>query len=200
MRTPVAWASVGLAALLAAGPVPAQDSATLRPAASFAGIADPRERSIALFVEAGKVLLHPRCVNCHPAGEGPRQGDRPRPHEPPVVRGAGGQGAPGMRCATCHGAANFDPGRVPGHPRWHLAPAGMAWEGRSLGEICAQIKDPARNGGRDLAALVLHMADDSLVGWAWAPGAGREPAPGTQRAFGELIRGWAASGAACPAG
>ena len=47
--------------------------------------------------------------------------------------------------------------------------------------------------------LVEHMAEDTLVGWGWAPGVGREPAPGTQKEFGELIRAWAESGAACPA-
>jgi hypothetical protein len=47
----------------------------LRPAASFADIVDAQVRSIALFEEAGKVLQHPRCMNCHPAGERPRQTD-----------------------------------------------------------------------------------------------------------------------------
>ena len=108
-------------------------------------------------------------------------------------------GAPGMRCTTCHGPANFDPARIPGHPEWHVAPIEMAWQGKSLGEICAQIKDPARNGGKDLAALVHHMAEDSLVGWGWHPGAGRTPAPGTQKEFGELIKAWVDAGAACPA-
>jgi hypothetical protein len=88
---------------------------------------------------------------------------------------------------------------IPGHPEWHLAPIEMAWEGKTLGEICAQIKDPARNGGKDLAAIVDHMAEDSLVGWGWAPGAGREPVPGTQESFGALIEAWAATGAECPA-
>jgi hypothetical protein len=171
----------------------------LRPALSFAGIADPRARSIALFEEAGKVLTHPRCVNCHPASDRPLQTDRMRPHEPLVVRGADGHGAPGMACTTCHGGANYDPARVPGHPQWHLAPASMAWEARSLGQICAQIKDPARNGGKDMAALLHHMAEDSLVGWAWSPGTGRTPAPGTQADFGGLLRAWADAGAHCPA-
>src|SRR6266851_3117692 len=70
----------------------------LRPAASFASIADRRSRSIALFEEAGKVLQHPRCVNCHPATDRPRQTDSRRLHLPRVVRGVDGQGAPGMRC------------------------------------------------------------------------------------------------------
>ena len=95
-----------------------------------------------------------------------------QPHLPLVVRGADGHGAPGMTCATCHRAANYDPAGVPGHPDWHLAPLSMGWQGRSVAQICEQIKDRARNGGRDMAALVQHMAEDALVGWAWAPGAG----------------------------
>lgn len=173
-------------------------SAPLKPASAFTGIADPAERSLALFAEAGRVLQHPRCLNCHPAGNRPAQGEHGRPHQPQVVRGEDGMGAIGMRCTTCHGEANFDPGKVPGHPRWHLAPIEMAWVGKSLGEICAQIKDPARNGGKSMDELVHHMAEDSLVGWGWAPGEGRAPAPGTQAEFGALIRAWSETGAVCP--
>ena len=151
----------------------------LRPAASFASIADQRARSVALFAEAGKVLQHPRCVNCHPVGDRPFQTDRMQPHQPLVVRGKDGNGAPGMACNTCHGAANFDPARVPGDPHWHLAPASMAWEGKTLGYICEQLKDPARNGNKSIAEILRHVATDSLVGWGWSPGPGRTPAPGT---------------------
>lgn len=70
----------------------------------------------------------------------------------------------------------------------------MAWQGLSTGEICVQIKDPARNGNRTLAQIEKHLAEDHLVEWAWHPGEGRVPAPGTQRVFGELI----AAGAHCP--
>jgi hypothetical protein len=177
---------------------PAATASELRPAATFAGIADPRARAIALFEEAGKVLQHPRCMNCHPASDRPTQTERMRPHHPLVVRGDNGYGAAGLRCATCHHTSNFDAAHVPGHPEWHLAPATMAWQGRSLGEICAQIKDRARNGNRDMAALVHHLAEDSLVGWAWSPGAGRDPAPGSQPQFGELMKAWEAAGADCP--
>jgi hypothetical protein len=177
----------------------AQDkSRELRPRSAFDTIADGRERSLALITEAGKVLMHPRCVNCHPATERPLQGANMQPHQPLVVRGPDNHGAPGMRCETCHGLANYDPGRVPGHPLWHVAPIEMAWENKSLGEICEQIKDPARNGRKDMARLIHHMAEDSLVGWGWNPGAGREPAPGTQKIFGDLIKAWAETGAACP--
>lgn len=172
---------------------------SLRPAASFNGIADQRERSVALFAEIGKVLQHPRCMNCHPATEHPRQGDARRLHEPMVVRGKDGHGAPGMHCSTCHGKQNYDPARIPGDSHWALAPASMAWEGKSLGQICEQLKDQKRNGNRDLAGLVKHVTTDTLVLWGWHPGPGREPAPGTAAEFGALMQAWADSGAACPA-
>ena len=35
---------------------------------------DHKERSRALFLEASRVLLHPRCANCHPDGDVPAQG------------------------------------------------------------------------------------------------------------------------------
>jgi hypothetical protein len=167
---------------------------------SFDGIADTNTRSAAIFTELGKVLTHPRCMNCHPAGDRPRQGDARRLHEPPVARGPDGHGTETMRCDTCHQKANFDPGRVPGHPQWHLAPREMAWEGKTIAEICAQIKDPTRNGGRKPEDLIAHIGKDTLVGWAWAPGYGREPAPGTQDEAGALVEAWVKSGAACPAG
>src|SRR5262245_63183339 len=96
--------------------------------------ADPIAGSIALFREAGKVLQHPRCLNCHPAGDRPTQTDRMTPHRPMVARGADGHGAPGLPCSACHQEANYEESGVPGHPLWHLAPASMAWAGKSLGE------------------------------------------------------------------
>jgi len=74
----------------------------------------------------------------------------------------------------------------------------MGWEGKTLGEICAQLKDPERNGGRSLDDLVHHIGGDTLVGWAWAPGFGRESAPGTQEQAGTLAEAWVKTGAACP--
>jgi hypothetical protein len=191
----------GLWFIAAAGISAAQPetAGALKPASVFASIADDNERAIALFTEAGKVIQSPRCLNCHPANDRPLQDDDGHPHQPLVVRGIGGTGVTGMHCSTCHGPANFDPGRVPGHPTWHLAPIEMAWVGKSLGEICTQIKDPERNGGKTLDDLVHHMAEDSLVGWGWHPGAGRTPAPGTQAEFGALIKAWVEGGAACPA-
>lgn len=197
-----AAALAGVAALASStAVVPAiegQSVLGLRAPGDFAAILDPPSRSAELFVEAGKVIQHPRCLNCHPVGDRPSQGTG-YPHQPPVERGPDGLGVTAMRCPTCHQAANFDPGRVPGHPKWHLAPASMAWQGLTLAQICAQLKDPARNGGLTLDQIVEHMTQEDLVGWAWKPGAGRTRPPGTQPAFGALIRAWVDSGAACPA-
>jgi hypothetical protein len=165
---------------------------------SFASISDTDARSAAIFTELGKVLTHPRCTNCHPAGDRPRQGDVSRLHQPPVTRGADGHGLPAMRCSICHGKANFEPGRMPGHPEWHLAPLEMAWEGKTVAEICQQIRDPARNGGRKVEDLIHHIGEDTLVGWAWAPGGDRSPAPGTQKQAAALVEAWVKTGAACP--
>jgi len=164
-------------------------SNTLASPESFAGIADTGARSAAMFTELGKVLTNPRCTNCHPAGDRPRQ----------TARGPDGHGTETMRCSICHGNANFDPGRMPGHPEWHLAPREMAWEGKSIAEICAQITDPARNGGRKVEDLIHHIGEDTLVGWAWHPGFDRSPAPGTQKEAGALVAAWVKTGAACPA-
>lgn len=172
----------------------------LRTVASFSSISDEAERSQALFVEIGRVLQHPRCLNCHPSDAHPRQGETLALHEPPVVRGDDNHGGPAMQCATCHPAANVEPAGVPGHPKWHLAPPEMGWIGLSLNALCEQLKDPERNGGMDLAALQHHMEEDTLVGWGWAPGGDREPAPGTQASFGALFRAWVEAGAVCPEG
>lgn len=176
----------------------AQGGAGLSAPAAFDSIADRSARSAALFAEASQALLSPRCVNCHPAGDSPLQGNADRVHEPPIVRTRNGMGIVGMQCDTCHGRENYDPGRVPGAPHWRLAPQQMAWEGLTPAQLCAQLKDPARNGNRTLAKLAEHFREDELVAWGWAPGAGREPAPGSQEELAALVDAWIATGAACP--
>ncbi|MBY6116024.1 Isoquinoline 1-oxidoreductase subunit [Mameliella alba] len=174
----------------------------LTPVSAFDEIADKGERSVALFGEMLKVIESPRCLNCHPVTGGPTQGDDMRPHEPPMVRGDGDFGAPGMYCTTCHTGDNVTfitgKGSIPGHEPWVLAPASMGWVGLTDNQICEQLKDPERNGGRSLDEIREHMAEDGLVGWAWHPGQGRTPAPGSQHEFGELVSAWIETGAACP--
>jgi hypothetical protein len=164
----------------------------------FAGITDPRERSKAIFMEASRVLMHPRCVNCHPNGDVPHQGNNMALHDPPALRGPDNHGVVGMECTGCHQDQNLELARVPGAPHWALAPIEMAWVGKYPHDICEQMKDPKRNGGKTLAQIAQHSAHDELVGWGWKPGADRAPAPGTQAQFGALIAAWVENGAACP--
>ena len=173
-------------------------SGGLRRAGEFAQIADRAARSRALFLEASRVFLHPRCVNCHPNGDTPHQGMDLSVHDPPVVRGPDDKGVVGVQCTSCHQDHNLELARVPGAPQWHLAPRVMAWVGKTPRAICEQMKDPARNGGRTLAQVIEHNAHDPLVAWGWNPGHDREPAPGTQEQLGRLIAAWVESGAECP--
>ena len=62
----------------------------------------------------------------------------------------------------------------------------------------AQLKDEDRNGARTLDDLVKRVGTDPLVVRAWAPGAGRESAPGTHAGSHALVKAWVESGAACP--
>ncbi len=170
----------------------------LRPLEAFNVIQDRAERSRALFLEASRVMLHPRCANCHPDGDAPLQGNDWRVHDPPAVRGPEDRGVVGMECTSCHQDRNIELARLPGAPNWHLAPRSMAWVGRTPRAICEQLKDPTRNGGKTLAQIVEHNAHDELVAWGWAPGKGREPAPGTQQSFGAITAAWVETGAECP--
>ena len=144
------------------------------------------------------MLLHPRCVNCHPAGDSPHQGMEQLLHDPPVTRGPKDGGVAGLECTTCHQDRNQPLTRVPGAPKWQLAPLEMAWFGKSAPAICDQIKDRTRNGGKTLQQIVDHVAHDELVAWGWHPGADRKPAPGTQQQAGALFAAWVETGAECP--
>jgi hypothetical protein len=94
--------------------------------------------SRALFSEAAKVITSARCMNCHPADDHPTQGNDMHRHQPPVSRGVG-------VCQTCHTDRNYTLMErasfqsIPGHPRWDMAPIEMAWQGKSVGEICQQL-------------------------------------------------------------
>src|SRR5215470_14925216 len=105
-RGRIALSLVSLA-LLTAADTKAQDATELRDVASFSGIASTPERSRALFTEAAKVIMNPRCMNCHPAGDTPTQGNDMHRHHPPVTRGADGGGIAGNTCQACHGERNY---------------------------------------------------------------------------------------------
>ncbi|MDC0663437.1 hypothetical protein N6L25_12770 [Marinobacter sp. SS21] len=78
----------------------------------------------------------------------------------------------------------------------------FAWFGKSGAEICQQLKDPARNGGRDALGLIEHLRDDAshhgFVLWGWNPGGNREPVPGTLEVHIADVGLWGAAGQPCP--
>ena len=152
-----------------------------------------------------QVFSHPRCANCHvgpnnvPIWSGPSYGPEPRPHGMNINAGTSRTGTEYITCGACHSqhnalAAHGPPGAI----GWQLAPISMQWFGRSSAEICAQIKDPARNGGRTIAEVVKHVEDEPLVHWGWTPGPGRGPAPYSVAQLVEFLKQWDAAGAPCP--
>jgi hypothetical protein len=159
------------------------------------------DASRAAFLEVYRVLTSPRCQNCHPAGDAPLQGDDSHVHLQNVKRGKDGHGVNGMRCDTCHQTKNLSGEHMPpGNPKWSLPlpEQKMVFVGRSPGELCRQLRDPKQNGGRTLAALLDHVANDDLVGWGWNPGDGRTLPPLSRVETAAQMKVWVEGGAACP--
>ena len=160
---------------------------------------------LAAWSKIYEVVSHPRCANCHvedgrPMWSGPHYGETKK--HPMYVGGDPEQllGQPGMMCNTCHMAENSEKLHgPPGAEVWHLPPAEMVWWEKSSADICEQLKDPERNGGRTLAEIETHIAEDGLVLWGWTPGPGREPAPYSAAETAQYVAAWSANGAPCPA-
>lgn len=150
-----------------------------------------------------KVLTHKRCVNCHPAGDRPLQGEDSHYHNFGVQRGEDNHGVAALRCETCHQHENNDFSGVPGAPEWSLAPKSMTWEGLNRVEIARSMMNPANNGGRNLEQIVEHLTEHELVLWAWEPGidaAGnpREKPPIPKDEYIKAVKEWAEAGAVIP--
>jgi hypothetical protein len=160
------------------------------------------DRAAAAFEAIVPVLRHPRCINCHSAGDYPRQGDDSHPHTMQVRRGPDGKGVNAIQCSACHQESNTPGVRTPpGAPEWHLpSPAmPMIWEGLSDRQLCELFKDPNQNGHRTVQQIVEHMSTP-LVLWGWNPGDGRAPVPMPLSEFEASVKAWAANGAGCPGG
>ena len=191
---------VTVAALAAACSHPAGTA----PAPAQAAAAPPPS-AVASFETVRVVLQSPRCVNCHPVGDAPLQGDDSHVHLQNIQRGVHGTGVAGLGCAACHGQANppasYGPHAPPGVSTvWRLPPADakMVFQGLGARALCEQLKDPQRNGGRDMAELIEHVSGDPLVLWGWSPGHGRKPVPIAHADFVAAFKAWAQAGAPCP--
>jgi len=155
------------------------------------------------FDKMMQVLMHKRCVNCHPAGDVPLQGEDSHLHHFNVQRGEDGHGLASYTCNTCHQKVNNDFSGVPGAPEWALAPLEMAWEGKTRIEIARQMMDPKRNGGRNIKELEKHLTEHKLVLWAWEPGVDaegnpRELPPVPKDEYISAVKEWIEAGAIIP--
>jgi len=157
--------------------------------------------SVKAFKQVYTVLMSARCMNCHPAGNIPLQGDDSHLHTMSPQRGTDGKGVYAMKCANCHQPTNT-PGlhTPPGDPNWHLPPANMkmVFQGKTPRQLAKQIADPAQNGHKNIQQLIEH-ADDGLVKAGWNPGEGRTLPPMSHAAFKKLWITWLKTGAYAPA-
>lgn len=156
--------------------------------------------SVKAFEKVYAVLMSPRCMNCHPAGDVPLQGDDSHLHAMLPKRGTDGKGVYAMKCMNCHQPTNT-PGlhTPPGNPNWHLPPADMkmVFEGRSPYELAKQLVDPKQNGHKDVKKLIEH-ADDDLVLAGWNMGEGRTLPPMSHAEFKKAWITWLNTGAFAP--
>ncbi len=157
--------------------------------------------SVAAFKEVYKVLMSPRCMNCHPAGDIPLQGDDSHLHTMLPKRGQEGHGLYAMKCTNCHQPVNTaGPHTPPGNPKWALPPADMkmVFQGKTARELALQIKDYNRNGHKNKQQLLEH-ARDTLVKAGWNMGEGRPAPPLSYTAFLQVWDEWIEKGAYAPA-
>ena len=159
--------------------------------------------SVEAFDQMMQVVAHKRCVNCHPSGDHPRQGEDSHLHRFEVQRGPDGHGVAALTCNTCHQDENNNASGVPGAPHWHLAPRSMGWEGMNRIEIAQAMLDPVRNGGRSVQEIEKHLTEDALVLWVFDPGVDhegvpREKPPVSKEEYIAAVKTWVANGAVIP--
>jgi len=156
--------------------------------------------SVKAFMEVYKVLMSPRCMNCHPAGDIPLNGDDNHLHNMNPQRGKDGKGLNAMKCSNCHQSTNTEGlNQPPGHPDWHLPPANMkmVFEGKTPNQLARQIINPKTNGNKTVKQLIAH-ADDGLVKAGWNPGEGRTVPPLSHAEFKKAWITWLNTGAYAP--
>ena len=156
--------------------------------------------SVAAFKEVYKVLMSPRCMNCHPSGDVPLQGDDSHLHTMLPLRSNDGKGVYAMKCSNCHQPTNLEGlGKPPGNPNWHLPPANMkmVFEGKTPHQLAEQLVNPKTNGSKTLQQLIEH-ADDGLVKAGWNPGEGRSVPPLSHEEFKKAWITWIEKGAYAP--
>lgn len=164
------------------------------------------EQDLEAWDRVYEVTSHPRCSNCHvgpserPMWSGPAY-RKAKPHGMNVKAGESRIGAETIQCSTCHAyreGSNDIPHAAPQVAmNWQLAPVEADWFGKSSEEICTQLRDPTRNGGRTMIELAEHLDHDLILHWAWSPGGGRESAPYSLREHIDDLLVWGVAGFPC---
>ena len=150
------------------------------------------------FIAAYKVFMHPRCMNCHPAGDIPLQGDDSRLHPQGVKRGVDGKGLFALKCKNCHQDSHVAGEHMPpGHAGWHLPPASlkMVFEGKTPKQLAMHFKDPKFTGFKTMDKMLEHVEKEPLVTNSWTYG---NPPPLSHHEFVEKVKEWIDKGAAIP--
>jgi hypothetical protein len=152
------------------------------------------------FLEVYKVLMSPRCMNCHPAGDQPLNGDDSHAHAMNVQRGMDGKGLYALKCSNCHQPENIQGIHTPpGNPKWQLPPSDMkmVFQGKTAQQLAMQIMDYKQNGHKDKKQLLEH-ARDTLVKAAWHMGGDRTPPPLSYKDFLKVWDTWINKGGYAP--
>lgn len=168
----------------------------------YASVNKDSIESVEAFKKVYLVLMSPRCMNCHPSGDVPLQGDDSHLHQMLPKRASDGKGLYAMKCTNCHQPSNT-PGlhSPPGKPNWRLPPADMkmVFQGRTASQLAKQIMDPTQNGHKNKTKLIEH-ADDELVVAGWDPGEGRTLPPLSYAEFKKAWITWITKGGYAPKG
>ncbi|MCE7044563.1 hypothetical protein [Dyadobacter sp. CY312] len=157
--------------------------------------------SKAAFLKAYTVFMHPRCMNCHPKGDIPLQGDDSHLHLQGVQRGPEGKGVLALKCKNCHQDTNLKGNFMPpGNPHWQMPPMNrkMAFEGKSPKQLAQHFLDNDFTGFKKMEDMIEHVETESLVLNSFVPIDGRATLPMSHEEFVATVKEWIEKGAAIP--
>ena len=214
MKTPIFISTLFLFCAVAMAAETSNPIADINPPA--AGSVSEAE-GLAAFQRVFEVVSHPRCANCHvgddhrPRWSGPSYAPFPpgktwKYHGMNIHAGESRIGVETTPCSTCHQTTPNLESEAHAPPHfgidWQLAPVEFEWFDKSPKDICEQLKDPDRNGGRDWMGLAEHLVLDAghrgPVLWGWNPSGEREPAPYTLQDHVNDVVIWGVAGQPCP--
>lgn len=167
------------------------------------------------FAPVYRVVMSPRCRNCHTTeGQGPQIGERGMPH-PFLVNNHTQLAGIGMGCNSCHAprSASHSPQHArPPHSRsvdeWR-EPGGFKVPGVSkqrftipasisAAALCGKMKDVALAWQRANVDVIEFIEHDQLIEQAWQSNTGRTLPCGSHQGFITAFRTWHTKRMPCP--